>query len=144
MRELVMQDLYKMVSWEQKTTQLPERSRAPSRSQNELPQADPLAYREWFTFCFVPIIPFSLKPYRLIKCHICPFETNVENSDDAVRQMQQIDQGGVPMQPPQQQQPHGGPHQGWNAGNPYGGQPNMSGGAGGGQYQQPQGMPQYK
>ncbi|CAK1356865.1 hypothetical protein CB0940_11951 [Cercospora beticola] len=99
---------------------------------------------EWFTFCFVPIIPFSLKPYRLIKCHICPFETNVENSDDAVRQMQQIDQGGVPMQPPQQQQPHGGPHQGWNAGNPYGGQPNMSGGAGGGQYQQPQGMPQYK
>lgn len=79
---------------------------------------------------------------KMLKCHVCRYQDAITNSDDAVRQMQQIDQGGVPMQPPQQ--PHGGPNQGWNAGNPYGGQANMSGGAGGGQYQQPQGMPQYK
>ncbi|GIZ42808.1 hypothetical protein CKM354_000606200 [Cercospora kikuchii] len=98
---------------------------------------------EWFTFCFVPIIPCSMGAQKELRCHVCKYRDAITNSDDAVRQMQQIDQGGVPMQPPQQQ-PHGGPNQGWNAGNPYGGQANMSGGAGGGQYQQPQGMPQYK
>ncbi|KAF2207263.1 hypothetical protein CERZMDRAFT_51461 [Cercospora zeae-maydis SCOH1-5] len=96
----------------------------------------------WFTFCFVPIIPLSWGAEKILKCHVCRFEDDIRNSDEAQRQMQQIDQGGVPMQPPQQ--PPGGPNTGWNAGNPYGGPPTMSGGAGGGQYQQPQGMPQYK
>ncbi|KAI5358233.1 hypothetical protein Slin15195_G065600 [Septoria linicola] len=103
---------------------------------------------EWFTFCFVPIIPFSLKPWHAVGCHICNFKQDIKYRPDVQQQMQTIDQGGVPMNNQQPQQ-HGGPNQGWNAGNPYGGQgqATMSGGAGGdggpAQYQ-PQGQPQYK
>ncbi|KAL9532512.1 hypothetical protein SMMN14_03354 [Sphaerulina musiva] len=107
---------------------------------------------EWFTFCFVPIIPFSLKPWHAVNCHICQFKQDIKYRPDVQQQMQQIDQGGVPMnnQQPQGAQA-GGANHGWNSGNPYGqaDQAAMSGGAGGGggpgQYQPPVGQPpQYK
>ncbi|KAF7197879.1 hypothetical protein HII31_00968 [Pseudocercospora fuligena] len=89
---------------------------------------------EWFTFCFVPIIPFSLKPWHCVNCHICHFQQDLKYRPDVQQQMDNPSQAGqqqIPMQ--------NGPPQGWNSGNPYAGQANMSGGAGA-----PQGQPQYK
>ncbi|PVH98386.1 hypothetical protein DM02DRAFT_615878 [Periconia macrospinosa] len=37
---------------------------------------------EWFTFCFIPIIPFSLKPYREVGCHICNFWQDIKYRPD--------------------------------------------------------------
>ncbi|KAK5110963.1 hypothetical protein LTR62_005501 [Meristemomyces frigidus] len=60
---------------------------------------------EWFTFCFVPIIPFSLKPYPAVHCPICNFEQDLKYRPDV---QQQVNGGGqaIPMQP--------GGQQGWN------------------------------
>jgi hypothetical protein len=44
--------------------------------------------REWFTFCFVPIIPFSLKPYKEVGCHICNFWQDIKYRPDVQQQMQ--------------------------------------------------------
>ncbi|EME45952.1 hypothetical protein DOTSEDRAFT_147773 [Dothistroma septosporum NZE10] len=68
---------------------------------------------EWFTFCFVPIIPFSLKPYHDVSCHICRFHQDIKHRPDV---QQQMNGGGGQQIPLQNQQ---GPPQGWNAGNPY-------------------------
>ncbi|KAL6706375.1 hypothetical protein ACN47E_005481 [Coniothyrium glycines] len=46
---------------------------------------------QWFTFCFVPVIPFSLKPYREVGCHICNFWQDVKYRPDV---MQQLGGGG--------------------------------------------------
>ncbi|KAI4717141.1 hypothetical protein E4T48_06653 [Aureobasidium sp. EXF-10727] len=88
---------------------------------------------EWFTFCFVPIIPFSLKPHHEVGCHICHFYQDVMYVSIAmlqdrmlmicrhrpdVQQMMNNPQS-IPMQP---QQPYGAPPQ---------------------QYKTPQGPPQY-
>ncbi|KAF2623046.1 hypothetical protein BU25DRAFT_414798 [Macroventuria anomochaeta] len=43
---------------------------------------------EWFTFCFVPIIPFSLKPYKEVGCHICNFWQDIKYRPDVQQQMQ--------------------------------------------------------
>ena len=75
---------------------------------------------EWFTFCFVPLIPFSLKPYREVGCHICNFWQDVRYRPDVQAQMQ----GGAGQQ---QQQPAV-----------------VMGGASGGQGAPPSGVPQYK
>ncbi|KAH0039561.1 hypothetical protein KCU78_g1293, partial [Aureobasidium melanogenum] len=72
---------------------------------------------EWFTFCFVPVIPFSFKPYHEVGCHICHFYQDVMHRPD-VQQMMNNPQA-IPMQP---QQPYGAPPQ---------------------QYKPPQGPPQY-
>jgi hypothetical protein len=34
--------------------------------------------REWFTFCFIPIVPFSLKPWKEVGCHICNFWQDIK------------------------------------------------------------------
>ncbi|KKA29964.1 hypothetical protein TD95_003778 [Thielaviopsis punctulata] len=36
----------------------------------------------WFTFCFVPVIPLSLKGYTDISCHICNFAQPLANRPD--------------------------------------------------------------
>ncbi|RAR02132.1 hypothetical protein DDE82_006008 [Stemphylium lycopersici] len=46
---------------------------------------------EWFTFCFIPVIPFSLKPYKEVGCHICNFWQDIKYRPDV---QQQIGQGG--------------------------------------------------
>jgi hypothetical protein len=52
--------------------------------------------REWFTFCFVPIIPFSLKPYKEVGCHVCNFHQDIKYRPDV---QQQIGGGGQGQQP---------------------------------------------
>ncbi|KAH7086362.1 hypothetical protein FB567DRAFT_527775 [Paraphoma chrysanthemicola] len=82
---------------------------------------------EWFTFCFVPIIPFSLKPHKEVGCHICHFGQDIKYRPDVQQQLQGGGSGG-------QQAPavmmHGG--QGGH------------GGGGPGYGPPPQGVPQYK
>lgn len=75
---------------------------------------------EWFTFCFVPIIPFSLKPHKEVGCHICHFGQDIKYRPDV---QQQISGGGEAHMMHGGQPPAGGP--------PGYGPP-------------PQGVPQYK
>jgi hypothetical protein len=51
-------------------------------------------HREWFTFCFVPIIPFSLKPYSEVGCHICNFWQDIKYRPDVQQQIQGGGGGG--------------------------------------------------
>ncbi|KAF2681043.1 hypothetical protein K458DRAFT_392272 [Lentithecium fluviatile CBS 122367] len=48
--------------------------------------ARPMKRWEWFTFCFVPVVPFSLKPYKEVGCHICNFWQDIKYRPD-VQQM---------------------------------------------------------
>jgi hypothetical protein len=50
---------------------------------------------QWFTFCFVPIVPFSLKPYKEVGCHVCNFYQDIKYRPD-VQQM--IGGGAAPQQ----------------------------------------------
>ena len=61
--------------------------------------------REWFTFCFIPVIPFSLKPYKEVGCHICNFYQDIKYRPD-VQQMLGGAEGGPP--PQHNQPPQGG------------------------------------
>ncbi|KAL1891367.1 hypothetical protein Cpir12675_004981 [Ceratocystis pirilliformis] len=54
----------------------------------------------WFTFCFLPVVPLSIKGYTDISCHICNFAQPLTNRPD----VQAIGSGSspaVPMQPHQ-------------------------------------------
>ncbi|EGP88491.1 unnamed protein product [Zymoseptoria tritici ST99CH_1A5] len=93
---------------------------------------------EWFTFCFVPLIPFSLKPWHAVGCHICHFKQDIKYRPDVQQQMD--GGGGAPGAPPKQQEGQiplqNQPPQGW-------GQPGQGGAQT--QYQPPAGqVPQYK
>ncbi|CAK3944636.1 Hypothetical predicted protein [Lecanosticta acicola] len=69
---------------------------------------------EWFTVCFLPIIPFSLKPYHDVSCDICRFNQDIKYRPDVQQQMNggggEQGQGQIPLQ---------NAPQGWNSGNPY-------------------------
>ncbi|KAF2006520.1 hypothetical protein P154DRAFT_481285 [Amniculicola lignicola CBS 123094] len=54
---------------------------------------------QWFTFCFVPLIPFSLKPYHEVGCGICNFYQDIKYRPDVQAQMG----GGGGMGPGAQQ-----------------------------------------
>ncbi|KAF2107613.1 hypothetical protein BDV96DRAFT_589071 [Lophiotrema nucula] len=56
---------------------------------------------EWFTFCFVPLIPFSLKPYKEVGCHICNFYQDIKYRPDVQAQLGGGQQQGYAMGPPQ-------------------------------------------
>ncbi|KAK0933327.1 hypothetical protein LTR29_015078 [Friedmanniomyces endolithicus] len=76
---------------------------------------------EWFTFCFVPLIPFSLKPWNAVHCNVCNFQQDIKYRPDVEQQMQSGGSGvvgggggggggqGIPMQNQQQVG-----NQGWN------------------------------
>ncbi|KAF2139994.1 uncharacterized protein K452DRAFT_327903 [Aplosporella prunicola CBS 121167] len=66
---------------------------------------------QWFTLCFVPIIPFSFKPWHEVGCHICNFYQDIKYRPDV--QAQANGGQGMPMQNygpppgvPDQQQQH--------------------------------------
>ncbi|XP_014553650.1 hypothetical protein COCVIDRAFT_18457 [Bipolaris victoriae FI3] len=53
---------------------------------------------EWFTFCFIPVIPFSLKPYKEVGCRTCRFWQDIKYRPDVLQQMEQgPGQGGPPI-----------------------------------------------
>ncbi|SPO07658.1 uncharacterized protein DNG_10353 [Cephalotrichum gorgonifer] len=59
----------------------------------------------WFTLCWIPIIPLSIKGYKDVACHICNFRQPLENRPDVTAM-----QGGA--RPPQPG-PNGAMNQGW-------------------------------
>ncbi|KAF2128121.1 hypothetical protein P153DRAFT_424049 [Dothidotthia symphoricarpi CBS 119687] len=77
---------------------------------------------EWFTFCFIPILPFSLKPHQEVGCHICNFWQDVKYRPDVQQQMTGHAAGHAEQQQPAVM---------------------MHGGQGGG-HPTPAGVPQYK
>jgi hypothetical protein len=79
---------------------------------------------EWFTFCFIPLIPFSLKPYKEVGCHICHFGQDIKYRPDVQQQLGGGAQGGAVMMGAA-------------------GGPGHNGGAGG-HGPPPSGVPQYK
>ncbi|KAF2638361.1 hypothetical protein P280DRAFT_471477 [Massarina eburnea CBS 473.64] len=78
---------------------------------------------QWFTLCFVPIIPFSIKPYKEVGCHICNFYQDIKYRPDVQAMMGNGAPGGQqpqsyamaggeqgkPAPPPQGQQGYYGP-----------------------------------
>ncbi|ETN46855.1 uncharacterized protein HMPREF1541_01044 [Cyphellophora europaea CBS 101466] len=58
---------------------------------------------EWFTFCWIPVIPLG-KKHKDLACSICRFRQDLRNRQDVMSQ-----QGG--QGPPPQH--HQGPPQGW-------------------------------
>lgn len=55
---------------------------------------------QWFTFCFVPVIPLSVKPWHEVGCHICNFYQDIKYRPDVQAQIgdPQHQQDAVPMQ----------------------------------------------
>ncbi|KAK4129197.1 hypothetical protein N657DRAFT_562381 [Parathielavia appendiculata] len=80
----------------------------------------------WFTFCFIPVIPLSMKGHEDVVCRICNFHQPLSHRPDV--QALRGQQGGhaMPMQPPppggQGGPPPGGqggpPPHGWEHGTP--------------------------
>ncbi|KAL7808509.1 hypothetical protein V8C44DRAFT_156924 [Trichoderma aethiopicum] len=71
--------------------------------------------RPFFTFCFVPIIPFTISGFVEVACHICNFKQPLKNRPDVVSMANGGNPGAGPHPPPanpgwghQQQQPYQG------------------------------------
>ncbi|KAF2666789.1 hypothetical protein BT63DRAFT_481261 [Microthyrium microscopicum] len=64
---------------------------------------------EWFTFCFVPLVPFSLKPWKEIGCHICNFYQDIKFRPDVTGGQAHGAQQQYQMQPPGPKGPEGPP-----------------------------------
>ncbi|EXJ95105.1 hypothetical protein A1O1_00224 [Capronia coronata CBS 617.96] len=77
--------------------------------------AHPISSWDWFTFCFVPVIPLGSK-HKDLACSICRFRQDIRNRPDVLSQQ---GQGPGPAIPPHQQ----GPPLGWNGPPPPGQQP---------------------
>ncbi|KAF2090916.1 hypothetical protein K490DRAFT_71216 [Saccharata proteae CBS 121410] len=65
---------------------------------------------QWFTLCFVPIIPFSLKPWHEVGCGICNFYQDIKYRPDVQAQGGQIpmtaySSGGLQQPVAEQPQP---------------------------------------
>ena len=83
---------------------------------------------EWFTFCFIPVIPFSLKPRKEVGCHVCNFWQDIKYRPELAH----LANGGKPQEGAAMPM------------NGYGGQGPPGGGAPPGYGAPPQGVPQYK
>ncbi|KAJ4163764.1 hypothetical protein LMH87_005472 [Akanthomyces muscarius] len=93
--------------------------------------------RPFFTVCYIPLVPFTIKGYQDVVCGICNFHEPLEKRPD-VMAMANGGQGAAGQHGQAQQQQHGQkpPGQNQQANNPQGQNPQ-------GQYQQGQGPPQY-
>ncbi|RDL42456.1 Uncharacterized protein BP5553_02435 [Venustampulla echinocandica] len=67
----------------------------------------------WFTFCFIPVIPLSIKGYEDVVCSICNYAQPLQNRQDVVAQMNGGGGGGGGGGMPLQNQYPPGPPQGW-------------------------------
>lgn len=66
----------------------------------------------WFTFCFIPVVPLSMKGYVDVSCHVCNFAQPLEHRPDVQAMRGGGGSGGIPLQ-------HHGPpgnNQGWGNG----------------------------
>ncbi|KAJ4862391.1 hypothetical protein T069G_03345 [Trichoderma breve] len=61
--------------------------------------------RPFFTFCFVPIIPFTISGFVEVVCHICNFKQPLKNRPDAVSMQNGGNPGAGPYPPPPRQGP---------------------------------------
>lgn len=52
---------------------------------------------QWFTFCFVPVVPFSIKPYKEVGCSVCNFWQDIKYRPDVVAQIDGAAGGGAVM-----------------------------------------------
>ncbi|KAJ0104153.1 hypothetical protein J7T55_000504 [Diaporthe amygdali] len=77
----------------------------------------------WFTFCFIPVIPLSMKGYEDVTCHICNFAQPLQARPDVQSMKRDGEGGGVPLQ--QQPPPQQGPPPGWNGQSPPQPEPNQ-------------------
>ncbi|EGS19271.1 uncharacterized protein CTHT_0058970 [Thermochaetoides thermophila DSM 1495] len=73
----------------------------------------------WFTFCFIPVLPLSIKGYEDVSCRICGFEQPLSHRPD-VQAMRggAAASGAVPGQAMPMHPPPMGPPQGWGYGGP--------------------------
>ncbi|KAL6701358.1 hypothetical protein J3F84DRAFT_5219 [Trichoderma pleuroticola] len=56
--------------------------------------------RPFFTFCFVPIIPFTISGFVEVVCHICNFKQPLKNRPDVVSMAGGGNPGAGPYPPP--------------------------------------------
>ncbi|KAK5992896.1 hypothetical protein PT974_06321 [Cladobotryum mycophilum] len=67
-----------------------------------------LKSRPFFTFCFIPVIPYTISGFKEVVCHICRFKQPIANRPD-VTAMANGGNGDQSHPPPQQgygQQPY--------------------------------------
>ncbi|KAH8179496.1 hypothetical protein LIA77_01015 [Sarocladium implicatum] len=60
-----------------------------------------LKSRPFFTFCFVPIIPFTISGYKDVSCHICNFNQPLDSRPDVIAMANGGGGGGGYHGPPQ-------------------------------------------
>ncbi|KAI9805833.1 MAG: hypothetical protein M1825_000447 [Sarcosagium campestre] len=75
----------------------------PSSEQTATPQAHPIKRWPWFTFCFVPVLPLSLKPYHEVSCPVCRFLQDMKHRPDIQSQGPGAEHHLGPPPPGQQQ-----------------------------------------
>ncbi|KAI7773837.1 hypothetical protein LA080_009829 [Diaporthe eres] len=71
----------------------------------------------WFTFCFVPVIPLSIKGYEEVACPICNTHQPLQQRPDVQSMKKDAAGGGVPLQQQQPPPQQGGP-EGWGGQQP--------------------------
>ncbi|KAL2210561.1 hypothetical protein CC79DRAFT_1355240 [Sarocladium strictum] len=59
-----------------------------------------LKSRPFFTFCFVPIIPFTISGYKDVSCHICNFHQPLDSRPDVIAMANGGGGGGYHHGPP--------------------------------------------
>ncbi|KAL2125222.1 hypothetical protein VTJ04DRAFT_1587 [Mycothermus thermophilus] len=67
----------------------------------------------WFTFCFIPVIPLSIKGYEDVSCRICRFEQPLSHRPDV--QAMRRGAGQAPVGAPPPGPPGAPPPPGWGA-----------------------------
>ncbi|KAL2270998.1 hypothetical protein VTJ83DRAFT_369 [Remersonia thermophila] len=69
----------------------------------------------WFTFCFIPVVPLSVKGYEEVTCRVCNFQQPLTHRPDVQALRGQA--GQMPMVPPPGGPP-GAPPPGWGGPKP--------------------------
>ncbi|KAH8766754.1 hypothetical protein F5883DRAFT_77765 [Diaporthe sp. PMI_573] len=60
--------------------------------------------KPWFTFCFIPMVPLSIRGYEEVTCHICNSAQPLNLRPDVQSMKREVVRDGVPLEqqgPPQ-------------------------------------------